>query len=177
LYALATDPEVGLRLRTRGATPSPESVIATAWDHVLAQFMVEDASTGELAGLAVLASPDFRNRFAYFSVAASPQYMESGLLIDAGVLLIEYAFRTWDFRKLYAEVSGFNLPQFRSALGRYLEEEGRLLKHEFFNGEYWDVHLLALYRDRWFDEARRLLKWVRGDGNADGTSPRLGEIE
>lgn len=46
-------------------------------------------------------------------------------------------------------VFGFNSPVLKMLLSRGFVEEGRLRRHVFWNGESWDLHQLALYREAW----------------------------
>ena len=45
---------------------------------------------------------------------------------------------------------------FRSGLGRFFQEEGRLRDHSFWNGRYVDLMILAVYRPTWEREAEIL---------------------
>src|SRR5579884_2446549 len=106
VYHLMVDPEAGGRLdRYSGGVPSREQVVARMWDGVLAQFVVAGRATGRRHGLTVLASPDFRNPFAYFSLVGVPTPAARALTFEAGVHTIDYAFANWDFRKIYFETS------------------------------------------------------------------------
>ncbi len=60
----------------------------------------------------------------------------------------DYAFSYYKFRKVYAEVFGFNQFVLESLLSHGFVEEGRLLGHTFWNGQFWDLHQLAIYRDQ-----------------------------
>jgi RimJ/RimL family protein N-acetyltransferase len=95
--------------------------------------------------LVSLASPDFENGYAYLSVVATEQARRSGLAIEAAGLAIDYGFRAWPFRKIYAQVLETSYPQFESGIGRYWVEEGRLRSHQFYEGAFRDLITLAMY--------------------------------
>ena len=57
----------------------------------------------------------------------------------------------------------YNLPQFASTVGRWLEHEGVLRNHELHAGRFWDVHILALWRERFEQDRDRLLARITRD--------------
>lgn len=148
--------------RWSGITPSPQQVIDAMWQGVLAQFVVWGKTTGRRLGIFVLASPDFRNQTAYFSVVASDDLIGSQLAFEGLLLGLEYAFGTWPWRKLYAEVLDENLRHFRSALRRsYIVEEGCLRSHVFSGGRFQDVHILSLDRATWSSTGEPMMERLR----------------
>jgi len=177
LYQLMTSPEAGGRVRFGGSTPSPEKVIASLWDSVLAQFIVESAGSGRQVGLVAVTSPDFRNGFAYVSALATPDTQGSGLLAEAALLAFHYAFNTWPFRKIYMEATDDSFQAFKGGLDGLFSEEGRLADHVFWGGRYVDMVIVAVYRRTWERLKPRLeplLARRRDGGPADdggGVSP------
>jgi RimJ/RimL family protein N-acetyltransferase len=149
LYSLIIDPVVGRRFRFAGATPRPEEVAHLAWQDVLCQFTAIRKRDDRPVGIVTVYSPDFRNGYASAAVMADPSLWGSALGVEAFALLLEYAFMTWPFRKLYAEALEESLAQFKSSVGRFVEVEGRRKLHQFVDGEYQDVYILAIYRDEW----------------------------
>lgn len=169
LYELMTSPAAGGRIRFAGATPSPEKVASSLWDNVLAQFIVAGAATQRRLGLVSITSPNFRDGYAYMSAVGDPTVQGSGLIAEGVLLGFNYAFQTWPFRKIYMEVSEPSYDAFRSGLGHFFTEEGRLHEHAFWGGRYVDVLVLAVYRTTWAEHGPRLLTRLRGDGtNPDG---------
>jgi RimJ/RimL family protein N-acetyltransferase len=149
LYDLMTAPDAGGRVRFAGATPSPEKIAASLWDSVLAQFVVEDVSGHDKLGLVSITSPSFRDGYAYVSAIGAPEVQGSGLIAEAVLLGFNYAFTTWPFRKIYMEATETSYAYFKSGLGRFFSEEGRLREHSFWNGRYVELLILAVYRATW----------------------------
>ncbi len=168
LYSLMTSPLSGGRARFAGATPSPDKVAQSLWDSVLAQFIVERPDTGEPVGLVAISSPNFRDGFAYLSALASPEARTSGRVAEAVLLGFHYAFSGWPFRKIYMEASEVSYAHFKSGLGRYFSEEGRLRRHHFWNGEYVDLVILAVYRETWSENVPRVLPRLCRDVAPEG---------
>ena len=149
LYELMTSPEAGGRVRFGGGTPSPEKVASSLWESVLAQFVIEGMPSEEPLGLLAITSPNFRDGFAYISALGIPEAQGTGLIAEGVLIGFHYAFSTWPFRKIYMETGEDSYDSFRSGLGQFFVEEGRLRQHVFWNGRWCDVFILAVYRETW----------------------------
>lgn len=149
LYELMSSPAAGGRVRFGGGTPSPEKVLASMWESVLAQFVMEGVSSNEPIGLVAITSANFRDGFAYVSALGIPEAQGSGLVAEGVFLGVHYAFSTWPFRKIYLEATEDSFQAFSSGHGKLFREEGRLREHTFWNGSYRDLVVLAVYREVW----------------------------
>lgn len=149
LYRLLVSPDVGARWRFRGASPSPHDFPAYLGHGVLVQFVADQRATAKPIGLVSAYNADFANQHAWVAMALDPSVQRAGWPLEALLLFIEHTFSAFSFRKLYFEVPAFNLGQFASAIGRALEEEGRLRDHEWYGGAWWDRVHLSLTRERW----------------------------
>jgi RimJ/RimL family protein N-acetyltransferase len=149
LYELMSSPQAGGRVRFGGATPSPDKIASSLWESVLAQFMIESASSQKSLGLVAITSPNFRDGFAYSSALGLLEAQGTGLIAEGVLLGFNYAFMTWPFRKIYMEATEESYQAFKSGLGRFFTEEGRLRKHSFWNGRFMDLLILAVYRETW----------------------------
>ncbi|SNQ50638.1 Acetyltransferase, ribosomal protein N-acetylase [Frankia canadensis] len=152
LYELAVTPEVGFRWRYRGSVPSYPQFEQELWQGVLTQFLIESIDAGRPIGHAICYNPEFSLGYAYVGAAVRTEYAGSGLAVEALDLFVRYIFDIWPFRKLYFEVPEFNYPQFAGAdransADGSLILEGRLRRHDFYRGRYWDRLILAVYRD------------------------------
>jgi RimJ/RimL family protein N-acetyltransferase len=155
-----------VRWRLHGSTPSPDGVRSEIWNGVLAQFVVVSRRSGSPAGLVSLYNPSFVHGHAYVGALQSPDFGRSALTLEGLMLLVDHAFRCWTFRKLYAEVLSFNLAQFASGIGRVFTVEGTKREHFFYDGAYWDEHLLALTRGTWEGDGLTRLRAVLGMASA-----------
>ncbi len=158
LYELMTSPHSGGRVRFAGATPSPDKIASSLWESVLAQFIIESASSHKALGLVAITSPNFRDGFAYISALGSAEMQGSGLVTEGVLLAFNYAFTTWPFRKIYMEATEESYQAFKSGLGRFFTEEGCLREHAFWNGYFMDLLILAVYRETWARYAPVFLK-------------------
>jgi len=169
LYELMTSPQSGGRVRFAGATPSPEKIASSLWDSVLAQFVIEGFNSQQPLGLVAITSPNFRDGFAYISALGPPQTQGLGLIAEGVLLGFHYAFTTWPFRKIYMEATEESYAAFKSGLGRFFVEEGRLKEHAFWNGRFMDVLILAVYRQTWATHAPVMLKRLDPGSDHAGT--------
>ena len=171
MSALELDPEVHFRWRHRGGTPSPERLISSLWEGALAVYLVEHRPSDTPVGLVVSYQPDLRAGTCHVGLVAVPRLPPGpNPILDGFALLIDYLFDVWPFRKLYAEVAGFNYEQFASAVPLIFAEEGRLTDHDYYRGRYWDKHVLALSRDHWNDVRAWLMPAI-----VDQTHPTVEE--
>ena len=76
-------------------------------------------------------------------------YRGKGYGTDAKMTLLNYAFNTLGLRKICSEVLDFNGRSLRYATKCGYREEGRLVRHQFFDGKYCDNVLLAVFREDW----------------------------
>jgi RimJ/RimL family protein N-acetyltransferase len=155
LYEIALNPEVSYRWRYRGFHPTREKFEADLKAFIFCAMTVTSVKTDEVVGLLISYYQDPRNMHAYFGSLFDPKYLKRGVSIEAVLLFCNYLFSTWPFRKLYMEISEFNIELIGSGKGRNFEIEGRLKDHEFYKGRYWDKLTLAVYRPEHLGGAAR----------------------
>jgi RimJ/RimL family protein N-acetyltransferase len=149
LIDLQTAPENLLRWRYRGTTQSPEQILQSLWQGVLAQFLIVGVDTGEPIGLVVCYNPEFRYGYAFLAMIVAPQYEMTGWTFEAMALFITYLFETFGFYKLYFEMIEFNYRNLVSGEGSIFHLEGCLQNHEQHLGHRWHLYTLAIYHDEW----------------------------
>ena len=138
---------------------------------MLAQFLITRKRTGDPIGQVTAYNANLRNRSVYFGMLIDPALMGAGWTSEAGALFLNYLFTIWDFRKIYIETIDFNFSNFASGIGRFFQEEGCLKENDFFNGRYWDMHILALYRRDWERVAAKYLSQLPVDESSPTSSP------
>lgn len=148
LYEIANDPAIAFRWRYRGHTPSFEEFSQSMKQGVLAHFVVESVD-GEFAGYVVAYNADHRHGIVYLAVMMRPDLRGVAWPVEGAILFIDYIFTVWNLRKVYAETLSFNFAQFSSWSGRAFDVQGVLTDHEYYDGSYWDLYVLATTRDQW----------------------------
>jgi hypothetical protein len=153
---------LGARWRFRGGTPGMEQWVQGN-QGVLAHFLVMRARDHAPLGVTAVYQHNFQDQHAYLASASFQPENRSPLLLMGVALFIEYVFTCWPFRKLYLELPEFNVVQVGRGLGRLFVEEGRLREHMYYDGQFWDKLILALYRSTWEVRSQRLLGVLSGE--------------
>lgn len=87
--------------------------------------------------------------WCFFLVYTAGKYRR-GHGVEASVGLLDYLFRNFALRKVYADVYEFNADSMKPLISAGFVEEGRFREHTWFNDRYWDVIRLAMYRSDWY---------------------------
>jgi len=149
LFKMTSRAEATYRWRFRGATPSPEDFRELLWRGVLGQFVIARRGAPGVVGLVTAYDVDFPNQTAHLAVLVDEEHRGRGWPLEGVVLFLNYLFEHWPFRKLYADALEFNATTYLSGAKRLFEVEGTLRKHEYYQERYWDLLVLAVYRERW----------------------------
>jgi hypothetical protein len=154
IHALLTAPDQLATGRLQGQTPSPQLLEQVIWHGVLSQFVVTLDDRRPCALVSAYGASQ-RHGYAYISVQAEEAWRQTGLPMLALGRFLDHLFRTFPFRKLYAEM---HRPTFDRVLtsqhSMFFEVEGRLREHHYVDGVFVDFLLLAVYRDRWVERRR-----------------------
>jgi RimJ/RimL family protein N-acetyltransferase len=162
LYNISLAPDNLVGWRYRGTTPSPEALVQSLWQNVLAQFMIVRPTDRSRVGLISAYNADLHNLTTRVALIVAPEYEQQGWVMDAVALFLGYLFETWNLRKVYYETIEFNYARFASGLNTRFHVEGCLKHHTFHAGQYWHVYTLAVYREEWAKRAERVLPYVLG---------------
>jgi RimJ/RimL family protein N-acetyltransferase len=132
-----------------GEVEDREDVVEEQGEGTLAQFVVEQRSTGEVVGLVTAFGASLRDQHAHLAFFFGERHQGQGWPLEALALFLDYVFTVFDLTKLYGQLSELNLPLLASGLDDLFVEEARLVEHDFYDGRHWDSLILAIYRDRW----------------------------
>jgi RimJ/RimL family protein N-acetyltransferase len=147
LFELSHREQNNFRWRFRGVIPSAAAFEQSIYAGVLTQFaIVPKDRPNQFAGLVVAYNASPQDAYCYLGAVTDPKF-GSGT-IEGVALFLRYLFRHWPFRKVYLEVAQYNVTQYESAtrLG-VMKEEARLKDHIYFDNQYWDQMLFAIYRE------------------------------
>lgn len=167
LYEAALDPDQGFRWRNRGATPNGHDFERQLYNGTLAQFIVEecnDSAKPRSIGLVAAYRARFDNGTAWLAFQKLIPDSAHGKMFEGMFLFVEYVFRTWNFRKLYAEIPGYNLASVTDVLSTFLVVEGTLADHEYHDGKWWDLVIAVVDHHTWEKQAS---KWRAHLGGSD----------
>lgn len=165
----------GAALARNGKGPNPRSFSADLWRGVLDQRLILDRTSDGPIGLVAARNADMRRGIAWLDITLHPRVHGRGWPFESVMLFVDHLFRGWPLRKLYAEVLGGHIDDVASGVGRLFVEEGRLAAHEYVDGAWSDLHILALFRERWERDAPRLLRGLVPGHAPDGSGdPSVG---
>lgn len=157
-FQLAVDERTAPHWRYRAGPPRPEDFVRDLWQGVLVQYVVERRDPRERVGQVVAYDANLRDGHCHVAAVFRPDTRVWPL--EGVLLFVNHLFEEYGFRKLYGEVVEYDLRAFESVVGRWVEREGVLREHERHGGRHWDVHVLALWRDRFMRDRDRLLARV-----------------
>ena len=110
---------------------------------------------------AIEAGTDFIGHCALFNVNSTAQTCELGITVgdkkfwgkgygsESTRLLVEYAFRYQNFRRVWLHVNAANERAVRAYRSCGFVEEGRLRAHVWSDGAYDDLLVMGLLREEW----------------------------
>jgi RimJ/RimL family protein N-acetyltransferase len=198
LYLAQARDDLIINWRNQGVTQSFEAFAQALWSGVTAQFLVIRNTDRHPVGHVSLYNVNFRHGWGYIAVANLAPHENRRIFWDGVGLFIDYVFRQFGLRKIYAEIPGYNYEELASGAATFFVVEGRLTDHYFAFDRYWDLHLISIDRERWSEWSgtddiahlsrvrRARLRWrdaeasrpcdlcPAGDRGALATSRRLG---
>lgn len=86
------------------------------------------------------------------------KYREVGVGALCGIRFLDELFSNYPLRKIFIDVYDYNKQSLSCNLGAGFVEEGCLKEYRFYNGTYYDMHLLALTREAFYNTCGDLLK-------------------
>lgn len=113
-----------------------------------ANFAVE--ADAKLIGYCTLSRFDTLSQTCELGIVIGDRaYWGRGYGREATNLLLDYAFRMRNFRKVWLTVSATNERAYRAYRACGFVEEGRLRAHVWNNGQYIDLVYMGILRDEW----------------------------
>jgi RimJ/RimL family protein N-acetyltransferase len=161
LHEVETGPRTGWRFRYRGSVPTLEQYARDLGYDVLSAFTIDDKKAQARVGIVACYWSNLQDGHAHVAVVTAPAYEGTGWGMEAMIVFMNYLFQIWNFRKLYANVLEFNLPQFKSGIDKGFRVEGVLKQHHYYAGKHWDQYMLGVYRDEWLAEYGPTLESLR----------------
>ncbi|MEU4835559.1 GNAT family protein [Streptosporangium sp. NPDC023615] len=124
--------------------------------NISALFTIKLRQSGETVGFGTLheMDPAGHIQIGIFTDTDKARY---GLGGEAMMLLVNYAFATWEnVRKVYFVTTDASIDRL-GWVGDLIPREATLPKHMFFQGCLWDVHFYAIYRRIWEEKGADVL--------------------
>ena len=107
-------------------------------------------TTDQLIGVAGLHNMDHRQRHCSFGIVIGvKEEWNKGHGTEATRLLVDYAFRTLNFNRVWLHVHEFNERGVRAYEKVGFRKEGRLRQDCYRDGRYWDTLVMGILREEW----------------------------
>lgn len=103
----------------------------------------------------------------YMTIYVEKSARKSFAAAQAGILAIDYLFKFFDLKKIYTMVYDYNFDSLRFQKHGGFVEEGLLKQHRYYNGEYHDVHLLAMYPEVFYKKFGKVIEELKVDSASD----------
>lgn len=149
--------DLEVELAGGGDAPMPQPL-----ERLLAEFDAESAKGGrDNCNFAIEADGKFIGQCALFHFDNVAQTAELGITIgdkaywgrgygrEAIALLLDYAFRQRNLRKVWLSTNGTNERAIRAYQACGFVVEGRLRQHVWSNGQYTDSVTMGVFREEW----------------------------
>ena len=154
--------DLEVELAGGGDPPMPQSFerLVADWEREAAKGGRDDGwfaieVEGEFIGQCGLMHVNETARTAELGIGiGDKRYWGRGYGREAVNLLLEYAFRYRNYRRVWLWVHGDNERAIRSYIACGFVEEGRLREHVFSNGRYVDAVFMGMLRAEWGDVGR-----------------------
>jgi RimJ/RimL family protein N-acetyltransferase len=158
LWAFNND--LSVELAGGGDPPMPQALdrLVAEWEQKIASggrdgtsFAIE--ADGEMIGHCALFNENHTARTGELGITIGDEaYWGRGYGRECVQLLLEYAFRHHNFRKVWLNVHAQNQRAVRSYSSCGFVEEGRLREHVWSDGAYDDLLMLGVLRDEWVSQ-------------------------
>jgi RimJ/RimL family protein N-acetyltransferase len=148
VFDWTNDPKVSFRWRMRGAQMTPTQ-FQDSLANQAAHFVGKHRSSGRLVAYANLFAVDLRSQHAQLGLLANPRYTMSGLALELGVCVMQFAFSVYPLRKVYWELPAYNRRLLIQPLEQFAALEAELPEHTFWNGQLHSTLVYSISRQVW----------------------------
>lgn len=155
LYESVNGLHTGLRWPTHGRSVGFGELEGALRQQALMQQVAERTDDYRPVGFYTLASssePDQRAELSVYGLQSSGSNRAGTSplqVLEGFALFISCVFKLFAYRKLVAEIPGWNWGQFASGEGAFFRVEGELIDHDYLDGRWWTRRLIAITRVDW----------------------------
>ena len=139
--------------------------LAVALRGLPAVFVVERRATSDPVGLVGCYDLDLENGNVWLGVVPDARRAEPELVLHGTLLATQYAFATWNLRKVYFKVAEGTALAPMDVVLRLAGVEGRLRQHLYHRGRFLDVAILAVSHPAWEALATPVLDAIQDLGD------------
>ncbi len=113
------------------------------------EFMIALNNNGNIP-IGFINSFDYNSNDGYLNIAIfiEKKYRKTIFPLEIGLVFLNYLFSRYPIRKIYCTVYNYNTDSLNFLKKAGFSLEGELQKHKYFNGEYHNMKIFVLYRDK-----------------------------
>lgn len=128
-------------------------------DFVYREFkIVYDEKTHCILGFVYGYEWDTRGKHIYICVVMNEPAQNVGLGALAALSYERFLFRKLDLKKIYISVFEYNKRSLHNNLQAGFTEEAVLKENKFYNGKFYDVHILAIEHQTFSERYEKMMK-------------------
>ena len=151
ILSFRNDPELGLYIG-RNFPLTKEKVLEDIFAKDKVFLGITQKDSDELIGFITLRRINMINGTGKLTVfIGSEGNLSKGIGSEALSLILDYAFKTLNLRKVNADIFSFNERSIKCFKKLGFKEQGILKNEYFINGEYHDDVLLYIFRNEWLN--------------------------
>jgi RimJ/RimL family protein N-acetyltransferase len=123
-------------------------------DNKFEMFVIVDLNSGEVVGVTGITYIDWVNRHAdvHFYIGKSSSWIDEEYSPIAFKLILSYGFNVLNLNKLWAEIYEIDLKKLTFFKSKGFEVDATLRDHYYYNGKYYNSHLLSLLKSDYENE-------------------------
>ncbi len=110
-------------------------------------FMVEP-SNGQTIGFTFTYDFSLSNGHCKYTLCLFKEYQKTGFGVAAAIQMMKHLFRIYPLRQIYISVYDYNADSLSANLKGGFEEVGIYPEYRYFNGAYFDLHVLRMTREQ-----------------------------
>ena len=117
-------------------------------DNRFEMFVIVDLDLDEVVGVTGITYIDWPNKHAdvHFYIGKNSEWIDEKYSGTAIKLILNYGFKTLNLNKLWAEIYEIDIKKLNFFEKKGFKIDATLREHYFFNGKYYNSHILSLLR-------------------------------
>lgn len=100
------------------------------------------------------------NGHIYMAISSDETPLSRCAIAEAGIIFIDFIFRRYSVRKIYADIYNFNEKSIHIVTTTGFVKEAELREHRYYDGEYHSMLIYALYRESFYKKNTKLLNRI-----------------
>lgn len=85
------------------------------------------------------------------------QYRDTGMGAKVSIDFLDYLFTNYPLRKVFLTIYDYNKKSLESNLQAGYKQEGVMKEYRYYNGNYYDLHILAMDREEFYTRYSKFL--------------------